>query len=177
MGGQKKISSVILYFFNIWMECEKKFNGIFYSVGCRAEIRTRGCPAAHHLLSHAAPVWIPLAINEKICETNFFFSYLLWMLLGCFLHSYYDFFHHVDVDKLTLLHLLHRRCCWHKHIQIIVGVVDIGKKHKVVNISANLRKNSQGPQWDTQGPEGNWFMKKTWTRKSRARLPLSVLNP
>jgi hypothetical protein len=28
----KKISSVILYFFNIRMECEKKFDGIFYSV-------------------------------------------------------------------------------------------------------------------------------------------------
>ncbi len=27
----KKISSVILYFFNIRMECEKKFDGIFYS--------------------------------------------------------------------------------------------------------------------------------------------------
>jgi hypothetical protein len=32
MGGQQKISSVILYFFNIRMECEKKFDGIFYSV-------------------------------------------------------------------------------------------------------------------------------------------------
>jgi hypothetical protein len=31
MGGQQKISSVILYFFNIRMECEKKFDGIFYS--------------------------------------------------------------------------------------------------------------------------------------------------
>jgi hypothetical protein len=29
------MSSVILYFFNIMMECEKKFDSIFYSVGGR----------------------------------------------------------------------------------------------------------------------------------------------
>ncbi len=35
------------------------------------------------------------------------------------------------------------------------------------NISANFWKKSKRPFWDTQGLEGNWFMKKTWSRKSR----------
>jgi hypothetical protein len=44
--------------------------------------------------------------------------------------------------------------------QLIAGVVDTGEKHKVVNISANFRKYSQKPQWDTLGPGGNPFLKK-----------------
>ncbi len=35
----------------------------------------------------------------------------------------------------------------------IANVVDTAK-HKVANISENFRKNSQWPQWDTQGPGG-----------------------
>ncbi len=35
-----------------------------------------------------------------------------------------------------------------------------------------LKKNSKRPQWNTYGPGGHWFMKKTWARKSSVRLPL-----
>ncbi len=45
-----------------------------------------------------------------------------------------------------------------------------------MNISANFRKNSKWLQWNTWGPGGPWFMKKTWSRKSRVRLPLSELS-
>jgi hypothetical protein len=37
------------------------------------------------------------------------------------------------------------------HWQLIISVVDIGNKHKVANISANFRKHSKQPQWETQG--------------------------
>ncbi len=40
------------------------------------------------------------------------------------------------------------------------------------NISANFRKNSKRPYWYTQGLGGNWFMKKTRSRKSRGTVPL-----
>ncbi len=57
-------------------------------------------------------------------------------------------------------------------LQLIAGVVDTGDKHSFENIFANFRKNSKRPQGSTQGPRGHWFMKKTWSRKSRVRLPL-----
>ncbi len=41
-------------------------------------------------------------------------------------------------------------------------------------ISANFRKNSKRPLWYTQGLGGNWFMKKTRSRKSRSSVPLRV---
>ncbi len=41
------------------------------------------------------------------------------------------------------------------------------------NISANFRKNSKRPYWYTQGLGGNWFMKKTRSRKSRDTVPLT----
>ncbi len=37
----------------------------------------------------------------------------------------------------------------------------------------NFRKNSKWLQWNTWRPGGHWFMKKTWSRKSRVRLPLT----
>jgi hypothetical protein len=33
-------------------------------------------------------------------------------------------------------------------------------KHRVAHVSANFHKNSKRPQWDTQGPWGNGYMKK-----------------
>ncbi len=56
--------------------------------------------------------------------------------------------------------------------QLIAGVVDTGEKHSFGNISANFWKNSKRLQWNTWGPRGQWFMKKTWSRKSRVRFPL-----
>jgi hypothetical protein len=44
--------------------------------------------------------------------------------------------------------------------QLIASVNYTGEKHKAANISANFLKNAQWPQWDTQGPGGNRFMKK-----------------
>jgi hypothetical protein len=57
--------------------------------------------------------------------------------------------------------------------QLIAGVVDTGEKHLFAIISANFRKNAKRPQWCTWGPGGHWFMKKTWSQKSRVRLPLN----
>ncbi len=48
--------------------------------------------------------------------------------------------------------------------------------YSFVNISANFRKKSKRLQWNTWGPGGHWFMKKTWSRKSRVRLPFSEWN-
>ncbi len=62
-----------------------------------------------------------------------------------------------------------------KFFPFIAGVVDTGDKHSFAIISANFRKNSKWSQWDTQRPGGHWFMKKTWSRKSRVRLPLTML--
>jgi hypothetical protein len=55
---------------------------------------------------------------------------------------------------------------------LIAGVIDTGDKHSFENIFANFRKNSKRPQGSTHGSRGHWFMKKTWSRKSRVRLPL-----
>ncbi len=54
----------------------------------------------------------------------------------------------------------------------LADVVDTNK-HKVANICENFCKNSQRPKWILGGPAGgNWFMKKTCTRKSRVILSL-----
>ena len=55
---------------------------------------------------------------------------------------------------------------------LIPGVVDTGDKNSFENIFVNFRKNLKRPQGSTHGPRGPWFMKKTWSRKSRVRLPL-----
>ncbi len=39
----------------------------------------------------------------------------------------------------------------------------------------NFRKNSKWLQWNTWGPGGHGFMEKTWSRKSRVRLPLNEI--
>ncbi len=38
--------------------------------------------------------------------------------------------------------------------QLITCVVDIGDKHSFANISANKKKTSKRPQWNTWGAEG-----------------------
>jgi hypothetical protein len=53
------------------------------------------------------------------------------------------------------------------------SVVDTGGAPWLANISANFRKNSKRFYWDTLGLGGNWFMKKTWSKKSRDTVPLS----
>ncbi len=65
------------------------------------------------------------------------------------------------------------------------GINDTGSKfatgvnyacaHWAANISANFHKNLKRPLWDTQGPGGNRFMNKTWSRKSRSIFPLKGL--
>ncbi len=56
--------------------------------------------------------------------------------------------------------------------QLIAGVVDT-----VINIHLQIssrifeKKFRNSPKWNTWGPGGKWFMKKTWRRKSRVRLP------
>jgi hypothetical protein len=39
--------------------------------------------------------------------------------------------------------------------QFIAGVNDTGDKYSFANISANFRKNSKWPQWNTWGPVGH----------------------
>ncbi len=53
------------------------------------------------------------------------------------------------------------------------GVVDTGGAPWLANISANFRKNSKRSKWNTLGLGGNWFMKKTRSKKSRHTVPLS----
>jgi hypothetical protein len=44
------------------------------------------------------------------------------------------------------------------------------------NISANFWKKSKRPLWYTQGLGGNWFMKRTRSKKSRDTVPLKTQN-
>ncbi len=53
------------------------------------------------------------------------------------------------------------------------GVVDTGGGPWLENISANFQKNSQRSKWNTLGLGGNWFMKKTRSKKSRDTVPLN----
>jgi hypothetical protein len=62
-----------------------------------------------------------------------------------------------------------------KFLYFFAGVVDTADKYSLAIISANFWKNSKRSQWDTQRLGGHWFMKKTWSRKSRVRLPLKIL--
>jgi hypothetical protein len=39
--------------------------------------------------------------------------------------------------------------------QLIASVIDTGDKHSFANISANFRKHSKRPQWNTWGPGGH----------------------
>ncbi len=52
------------------------------------------------------------------------------------------------------------------------GVIDTGGAPWLANISANFRKNSKRSKWNTLGLGGNWFMKKTRSKKSRDTVPL-----
>ncbi len=54
-----------------------------------------------------------------------------------------------------------RRCRWYRR-QFATGVVDTGGAHWLANISANF-----------QGLGRRWFMKKTWSKKSRDTVPLN----
>ncbi len=53
------------------------------------------------------------------------------------------------------------------------GVVDTGGAPWLANISANFRKNSKRSKRNTLELGGNWFMKKTRSKKSRDTVPLS----
>ncbi len=53
------------------------------------------------------------------------------------------------------------------------GVVDTGGAPWLANISANFRKISKRSKWNTLELGGNWFMKKTRSKKSCDTVPLN----
>ncbi len=53
---------------------------------------------------------------------------------------------------------------------------DTGGAPWAANISANFQKNLKRPYWYNQGLGGNWFMKKTSSKKSRDTVPLRKCN-
>ncbi len=57
--------------------------------------------------------------------------------------------------------------------KLATGVVDTGGAPWFANISANFRKNSKRSKQNTLELGGNWFMKKTRSKKSRDTVPLS----
>ncbi len=57
----------------------------------------------------------------------------------------------------------------------IAGVVDTAEQHPLPIISANFRKKSKRSQRHTQGPGITLIFEKTWSRKSRVRLPLRTM--
>jgi hypothetical protein len=48
-----------------------------------------------------------------------------------------------------------------KFFSFIAGVVDTGDQPLLSKISANFRKILKWPYWDTNGPGGNCFVKKS----------------
>ncbi len=64
---------------------------------------------------------------------------------------------------------------WLKLFPFATGVNNTGGAPWAANISKNFRKNLKRPRWRTQGLGGNWFMKKTSSRKSRGTVPLNPL--
>jgi hypothetical protein len=52
------------------------------------------------------------------------------------------------------------------------SVVDTGGAHWLANISKNFQKNLKRSKRHTLGLGGNWFMKKTRSKKSRDTVPL-----
>ncbi len=61
---------------------------------------------------------------------------------------------------------------WLRFFSFATGVNDTGGQPWAAIISANFRKNLKRPYWYTQELGGNWFMKKTSSRKSRGTVPL-----
>ncbi len=59
---------------------------------------------------------------------------------------------------------------------VIAGVVDTGDQFLFSNISANFRKNSKWPQWDTQGPGGKLIHEKSLKSKISCQTPFKVLS-
>ncbi len=47
-----------------------------------------------------------------------------------------------------------------------------GQCHEIFDFYENFRKNSKRSKWDALGLGGNWFMKKTWSKKSRDTVSL-----
>ena len=64
-----------------------------------------------------------------------------------------------------------RRCRWYWR-QFATGVVDTGGAPWLANISANFLKNLKWSYCYYQGLGGRWFMKQTWSKKSRDTVPL-----
>ncbi len=54
------------------------------------------------------------------------------------------------------------------------GVIDTGGAPWLANISMNFWKTSKQSYWDTLGLGGNWFMKKTGSKKSCDTVPLRI---
>jgi hypothetical protein len=68
----------------------------------------------------------------------------------------------------------HQICLWYRYTggKFATGVGDTGGAPWFANISVNFRKNLKRSLWDTLGLGGNWFMKKTRSKKSRDTVPL-----
>ncbi len=64
-------------------------------------------------------------------------------------------------------------CRWYRR-QFATGVNDTGGEPWLANISANFRKNSKLSKCYFKGLGGRWFLKKTWSKKSRDTVPLTV---
>jgi hypothetical protein len=60
--------------------------------------------------------------------------------------------------------------------QLIAGVVDTGDKHSFANISANFRKNSKRPLWNTLGPGGTMIHEKNLKSKISCHTPFNISN-
>jgi hypothetical protein len=62
------------------------------------------------------------------------------------------------------------------------GVADTGGRFAtggapwLANISVNFQKNSKRSKWNALGLGGNWFMKKTRSKKSRDTVPLTLIS-
>ncbi len=94
------------------------------------------------------------------------FNNFVWTPLGSRVNIYINFCLQVH-RRHWYRRQFCRRCRWHRWQICHRGAPWLA------NISANFRKNSKRSNWNTLGLGGNWFMKKTRSKKSRDTVPLS----
>ncbi len=106
--------------------------------------------------------------SHQVRSPNIYCSANLWLYHRTFLLSL------CQVKALKgQCHEIFASCFFMNQFPPSPRVNDTGGAPWDTNISVNFRKNSKRPKWYTQGLGGNWFMKKTRSRKSRDPVPLS----
>ncbi len=105
---------------------------------------------------------------------------------GKFCHQYrsrrwYQRYRRVSTTPVVNLPLVSKHQQYRRK-KFVAGVIDTGVRRchwywwctMTCKYLREISNKFELPEWDTQGLGENWFMKKTWSRKSHGAVPLNV---